>query len=451
MSDDEFRTQPQQPSAGDPDATTPRPTTAPWWAQSAAPQEQPMTGPELAGDHATTVPPAGEATTAMPWLGSQPVATPTTTPRWRRRVAAGVAVGAIALGSGTAGAAISRGIDPAPSSSTSVNAASAPVTPASDVTGPTEPLAKVAAAVQPSVVSINVRTQSGAGEGSGIILRTDGTIVTNNHVVADAADGGGDITVKLSDGRTAKATIIGRDPSSDLAVIRASGLSGLKPATLGSSTSLHVGDTVLAIGSPLGLDGSVTSGIVSALHRQVRLGSSQQQSDPFGGSGMQTQASVGSAIQTDAAVNPGNSGGALVDAQGRVVGINSAIATLGSSSGQSGSIGLGFAIPIDDARTVVDDLLAGRTVQRAQLGVSVGDSPDGGALVASVSSGSAAEKAGLKEGDVITSFAGRKIQDGGDLSTTVRSQKVGASVPLTYTRNGTPSTVTVTLGSSSAT
>lgn len=451
MSDDDFRTQPQQPSAGDPDATTPQPTSAPWWAQSAAPQEQPATGPDLAGEHPTTAPPAGDPTTTVPWLGSQPVATATTTPRWRRRVAAGVAVGAIALGSGTAGAAISRAFDPAPSSSTSVSVASAPVAPASDVTGPTEPLAKVAAAVQPSVVSINVTTQTGAGEGSGIILRTDGTIVTNNHVVAEAADGGGAITVKLSDGRTAKATIIGRDPSSDLAVIRAPGLSGLKPATLGSSASLHVGDTVLAIGSPLGLDGSVTSGIVSALHRQVQLGSSQQQRDPFGGSGTQTQASVGSAIQTDAAVNPGNSGGALVDADGRVVGINSAIATLGSSSGQSGSIGLGFAIPIDDARTVVDDLLAGRTVQRAQLGVSVGDSPDGGALVASVSSGSAAEKAGLKEGDVITSLAGRTIQDGGDLSTAVRSQKVGASVPLTYTRNGTPSTITVTLGSSSAT
>lgn len=434
MTDDVNQNPAKPPSQ---DAPTEAGDITPWWAQSTAPR----------GDTSNA-----EPTTAIPGAGEPPTTTtsaPAATPRWKRRTAASVAVVAIALGSGTAGAVISRGLD-SPPATTSASAPAAPVSLRATVTGPTEPLAKVAAAVQPSVVSITVDAQSGSGEGSGIILRSDGTILTNNHVVADAADGGGTLTVKLSDGRTAKATIVGRDPSSDLAVIRATGLSGLTPATLGTTNTLHVGDTVLAIGSPLGLDGSVTAGIVSALHRQVQLGGSSQ-SDPFGGSNSSTQASVSSAIQTDAAVNPGNSGGALVDAQGRVVGINSAIATLGSSSGQSGSIGLGFAIPIDDAKTVVDALLAGRTVSRAQLGVSVGDSPDGGALVASVTPDSAAAKAGLKEADVITSFGGTAIQGASDLTTAVRAHKPGDKVSLTYTRSGTKATLTVTLGSSNPT
>lgn len=406
---------------------------SPWWAAaSPGTQTQPATPADAPFDGQTIAP------------APLPARSP-----WRRRGLAAAAVVAISLGSGTAGAVIAREAGPSSTAAASIGAPAAPAA-LSSSTSPTQSLAKVAAAVAPSVVSITVESQSGSGEGSGIVLDTDGTILTNNHVVEGAAGGAGKLTVKLSDGRSAAATIVGRDPSTDLAVIRVSGLTGLTAATLGNSSSLHVGDTVLAIGSPLGLDGSVTSGIVSALHRQVRLGSSEQ-SNPFGSGTAQTQASVGDAIQTDAAVNPGNSGGALVDVNGRVVGVNSAIATLGSTGGgQSGSIGLGFAIPVDEAKTVAGALIAGKTPERAVLGVSVADSPDGGALIASVNPGSAAEAAGLKEGDVVTSFGGAQIGDGSDLSAAVRSHKVGEKVKLTLTRNGSTTTLTATLGSANA-
>ncbi len=253
-------------------------------------------------------------------------------PPWGRRAAAGAVLVAVALGGGVTGAVIAGD-----NGTKTVVTSQSPVE-VGGSSAPTENLAKVAAAVSPSVVSITVEAGQGGDTGSGVILRSDGTIVTNNHVVEAAAGGGGAISVKFSDGSTAPATIVGRDPATDLAVIKASGVSGKKPATLGSTGTLHVGDTVLAIGSPLGLEGSVTSGIVSALHRTVALGS-----DNGSGSG----ASVNDAIQTDAAINPGNSGGPLVDDRGRVIGINSAIASLGQSAGgsQSGNIGLGFAIP----------------------------------------------------------------------------------------------------------
>ena len=182
---------------------------------------------------------------------------------------------------------------------------------------------------------------------------------------------------------------------------------------------------------------------MSALHRPVGTGSGESQSS----SG---QASLSNAIQTDAAVNPGNSGGALVDAQGRVVGINSAIATLGAASGQSGSIGLGFAIPIDEAKSVADTLIAGGTVAHAVLGVQITDAPSGGALIDSVSQGSGAANAGLQENDVITAVAGTPVTDGNSLSAAVRAHKVGDQVVVTYTRDGQTRTATVTLGSSTS-
>jgi putative serine protease PepD len=236
-----------------------------------------------------------------------------------------------------------------------------------------------------------------------------------------------------------KGTVVGTDPSDDLAVVRAQGITNATPATLGSSSSLHVADTVLAIGSPLGLEGSVSAGIVSALHRILDEGS--------GG------ARIADAIQTDAAINPGNSGGALLDASGKVVGINTAIATLGGSSdgsSQSGSIGVGFAIPIDLAKQVVADILAGKTPSHAQLGVQVSDAQGGGALLASVTSGSAADKAGLKAGDVITRLGSTDVTDGDTLASAVRAYKAGQQVQVTYTRAGASRTVTVTLGSSSS-
>jgi putative serine protease PepD len=355
-------------------------------------------------------------------------------PPWGRRVGAGAVLVAVAIASGVAGAVIAGN-----NSTKTVVSSQSPV----NITGsgsPTETLAKVAAAVSPSVVSITVDTGSSGDTGSGVILRSDGTIVTNNHVVEAAADGAGTISVKFADGTTASATIVGRDPGTDLAVIKASGVSGKTPATLGSTSTVHVGDTVLAIGSPLGLDGSVSSGIVSALHRTVALGS-----ETGGGSG----ASVSDAIQTDAAINPGNSGGPLVDEHGHVIGVNSAIASLGQSAdgSQSGNIGVGFAIPVDEVRSVANQLINGQTPKHALLGVEINDDPNGGALITSVTSGSAASKGGLQVGDVITEVGQTPTGDGSSLSAAIRARNPGDKVTVHYRRNGVAHTTTVTLGS----
>ena len=310
---------------------------------------------------------------------------------------------------------------------------------ATTVTGgttPTERLARVAAAVQPSVVSITVRGAGGSDEGSGVILRSDGTILTNNHVI-EAAVSGGTMTVAFSDGKTAEATLVGRDAATDLAVIKAGGVSGRRPATLGSSADVNVGDTVLAIGSPLGLEGTVTSGIVSALHRPVNVG------------GSPSATTLSDAIQTDAAINPGNSGGPLVDASGRVIGINSAIATLSGGQAESGSIGVGFAIPIDSAKDVADALMRGETPQHALLGVQVSDVSSGGALVESVTSSGPAANAGLQPGDVITEVDGSTVEDASALTAAVRSHRPGDRVSVTYLRDGETRTATATLGSAS--
>jgi putative serine protease PepD len=353
---------------------------------------------------------------------------------WRRRVVSGALLVALALGSGTTGAVLADRLgDP---DGTTVVTSSAPVGGAT-ATAPSERLARVAAAVQPSVVSVTVSGASGSAEGSGVILRSDGTILTNNHVVEGAGDGGS-LRVRFADGRTAAARLVGRDPSTDLAVIRAQGVSGLKPATLGSSAGLHVGDTVLALGSPLGLDGSVTAGIVSALHRTVDLGGDGRPGP---------SASLSDAIQTDAAINPGNSGGPLVDANGAVVGINTAIASLGG--GGSGNIGVGFAIPVDEARSVAEQLIAGRTPRHALLGVEVSDDPSGGALIGQVTPGSGADRAGLRTGDVVTRVDATPIADGSALAAAIRSRQPGDKVVLTYRRDGQERTATVTLGSAS--
>jgi putative serine protease PepD len=381
-----------------------------------------------------------------------PVPPPRRGNTWRNRALAAVVLAAVAVGGGAAGAALTDHSD-----STRVTSSATTVTGGSSA--PTQQLAKVAAAVQPTVVSIQVTGSNESGEGSGVILRSDGTILTNNHVAAVAANGGS-IKVRFSDGRTATAKILGRDPSNDLAVIKADGVSGLTPATLGSSNDLHVGDTVLAIGSPLGLEGSVSSGIVSALHRTVDLGSenNNDNSSPFGNPfGQDNSGSTSSptvvtdAIQTDAAINPGNSGGALVDSVGRVVGINTAIASLGgtSGSGQSGNIGVGFAIPIDQAKSIADQLVNGQTPSHAQLGVSISDATSGGAVVGQVTPNSGAAKAGLQTGDVVVQADGTNITDADALIGAVRSHKPGDTINITYTRNGQRRTATVTLGSSS--
>ncbi len=363
---------------------------------------------------------------------------------WRTRSLAAGALAAVAIGSGTTGAALAGHFSS--NAVGTVVTASTPIRLTGSTTGASEQLAKVAAAVQPSVVSVMVATSGGSGEGSGVILRSNGTILTNNHVVSDAANGGGSIRVRLADGKTVAATIVGRDPGTDLAVIRASGVSGLSAATLGSSANLHVGDAVLAIGSPLGLDGSVTAGIVSALHRTVSLGDSGQRdpSNRFGQS-QSSSAAVGDAIQTDAAINPGNSGGALVDSRGAVVGINTAIASLGGSS--SGNIGLGFAIPVDEARSVADQLIAGKTPQHALLGVQISDDPAGGAAITSVTPNGAAARAGLRAGDVITKLGATSIDGGSSLAAAVRSHRPGEQATVNYRRGGEQLTASVTFGS----
>ena len=295
----------------------------------------------------------------------------------------------------------------------------------------------VAEKVKPSVVSIEVAGRSAAGEGSGVVLSRDGLIVTNNHVV-DLARAGGEIQVTFSDGRTAPAKVVGTDPATDIAVIRADDAGELTPITLGTSSSLRVGQAVAAVGSPLGLSNTVTTGIVSALERPVRAGGSKSD-----------QSTVIDAIQTDAAVNPGNSGGALVNMNGELIGINSAIASLGGSQGESGSIGLGFAIPVDQARRIADQLIKQGFATRAVLGVAVTDPPRGvGALVRQVEPDGAAGRAGIPENVVITRFGERRIEDGDALVAAVRSRNPGDVVSVTYAdpESNQEKSVDVTLG-----
>jgi putative serine protease PepD len=268
----------------------------------------------------------------------------------RQKLAAMGAATALALGAGGAGAAMTLAL----THESTVYASPTAVSGTSAKAGST---AQVAAAVQPSVVSIQAQTSSGTSGGSGVILRSDGVIMTNAHVVSGAQQ----VAVKFSDGRTASARVVGSDTGDDIAVIKAEGASGLKPATLGDSGTLAVGDQVLAVGSPLGLDGSVTSGIVSALGRQIQEGDSDQQLPPGlrGRLSQQQQTVIENAIQTDAAINPGNSGGALVNASGQVIGVNTAILTAGSSEG---NIGVGFAIPVDSAKKAADKIITGASI-----------------------------------------------------------------------------------------
>jgi putative serine protease PepD len=251
--------------------------------------------------------------------------------RWRRRAAGGAAALVLVIGGGAAGAATVHELSAHRTTGSPVAA-----TTASDSAS----FADVVAKVQPAIVDITVDGASGQGEGSGVVIRSDGMILTNNHVVTGAGQGA-TLTVTFSDGTRRPATVVGTDPGTDLAVVQVSGVSGLTVATFGDSGALRTGDTVVALGSPLGLTGTVTEGIVSALHRQLTVDSTRYTN----------------MIQTDAALNEGNSGGALITTGGQVVGINTAIAT--SGDGSTGSIGVGFAIPSDTARSVADTLMSG--------------------------------------------------------------------------------------------
>lgn len=296
-------------------------------------------------------------------------------------------------------------------------------------------VADIAARVVPAVVSIEIKLGDQGGTGSGVVIDSDGHILTNNHVVAPAVGvPGSTIEATFHNGVRAPLRVVGRDPKTDLAVVKVD-LPNITVAQIGVSANLAVGDGVIAIGSPLGLAGTVTSGIVSAVNRPVRLD----------GEGSDTNAVI-DAIQTDAAINPGNSGGPLVDSTGAVVGLNSAIRT----SGEGGSIGLGFAIPIDDARKIADQLIRTGTVKHADLGINskiVTDGAEDGAQVQNVRPGSAAAEAGILEGDVIVRLGDRPIRVPNELDVAQREHNIGEQVPVQLIRQGRPLTVTATLRS----
>lgn len=298
----------------------------------------------------------------------------------------------------------------------------------------------VADKVLPSVVSIQVQSSQGEAEGSGSVISSDGLIVTNNHVV-EGAGNGSDLVVRTNDNQSLKAKVVAADPSTDIAVIKAEGGENLTPITIGDPSSLKVGQSVVAVGSPLGLQSTVTQGIVSAQNRPV------QATGESGGEG-----SLIDAIQTDAAINPGNSGGALVNLDGELIGIPSVIATLGGGQQESGSIGLGFAIPADQAmetaKQLIDDGKATHPIINAT--VDTRDTSVAGALIADVGKGGPADEAGLESGQVVTKVDDRVVDTGVSLIAGIRSHKVGDEVTLTVTDKdgGNPHEVKVTLTAS---
>ncbi|WP_421082835.1 trypsin-like peptidase domain-containing protein [Rothia nasimurium] len=340
----------------------------------------------------------------------------------------------------------------------------------------------VAAKATPSTVTISATSSTSSGSGSGVIIDGEGHILTNTHVVTlDGATANASIEVQLADGTVRPATVVGTDPTSDLAVIKLENTSGLTltPASLGDSDALNVGDLTVAIGAPLGLSNTVTTGVVSNLVRTIEVASSaadestdsgSSTTDPFGSSpfqfeipGQQSQGTTASStiainvIQTDAAVNPGNSGGALINSAGEVIGINVAIASTDSSStSTSGNIGVGFAIPINYAKRVAQEIIATGSATHGMLGATVTTSPANndssqafgdGALIRELTAGGAAEAAGLQANDVVVAVNGRAITDATELTATVRQAAAGEEVTLTIQRGTSTQDVKVTLGS----
>ena len=408
------------------------------------PPEHPPTAPEGWGAAPPPPPPHGYDATASSsrpasppwgagdagWLRTDPGAPPAGPPppppggtppphrsRGWGRAAALAAVAVLAVGSFVAGQALrDDGSPEAVTSATSVTTAPGRASSDGD-----EPVAAVASALSPAVVQI----ETGSGLGSGFVYDADqGLILTAAHVV----EGASDVTLRLADGRTADGTVVGTDAGSDIAVLRTDA-DGLTAASLALGESPEVGQLAVAIGSPFGLDQTVTSGIVSAVGRTVET--------PGGAVAM---------VQTDAPINPGNSGGALADRDGRVIGVNDSIA---SESG--GNVGVGFAVPIDTAKQIADQLVAGEPITSGYLGVSAGDVTDGsvqGAQVVQVEPGGPADEAGLETGDVITSVDDDAITSSADLVAAVRSRAPDTEVALTVDRQGDQAQVTVTLGQS---
>jgi putative serine protease PepD len=418
--------QQQQPHAGQPGQQYPEQAAQQQAAEQQSAQQQPFQAQQ---PHSTQQFPQ-----AQPWpsAGGHPATPPV--PQQRNRHtgliagAAAVALVAALVGGGIGGfVGYQLGGDKG-----SVTSLEQPRPARSASTAPQGSIQQVAEKVLPSVVQLQVATARGAGEGSGIVLSSDGYILTNNHVVEGGGQGGR-VTALFHDNRSVPVRVVGTDPKSDLAVVKAD-ITGLTPAELGRSDDLPVGASVVAIGSPFGLSGTVTSGIISAKDRPVRAG---------GESG--SQDTVLNALQTDAAINPGNSGGPLVDIDGQVVGINSAIYSPGSGQEQAGSVGLGFAIPIDQARRIATELKDTGSATQTTLGVTITNAQQPGAQVHEVVSGGPAEQAGIRSGDVITKIDDRAILDPDALVAAVRSHAPGDRVRITIAGPGGERTVDATL------
>ncbi|MGC5222747.1 S1C family serine protease [Micromonospora sp. DT81.3] len=487
---------PSQPSApapapaasGAPAAPTyrpapPLPSAQPWTAPQQTAPTQPLGSSAGTGDdRAYAGPPTGQSfgvtapQQSYAWAPSAPAGAATDTKKNKGAgkvvgliVAAALVGGAAGLGGAAAGNSLFPGQTQSPAAAPSAVTVNNP----DDVNATTA----IATKTLPSVVTIEVSSGSAGGSGSGVILTSDGYVVTNTHVVTlDGATADPAIRVTTSDGHLYDAEVVGLDPVYDLAVIKLADAEGLTPIEFADSSDLNVGSSTVAVGAPLGLANTVTTGIVSALNRSIEIASAavpdtgdesdQSEEAPAPGEGgpftfdipgqQQSQTpsetiSI-SVIQTDAAINPGNSGGALVDGEGRLIGINVAIASAGSSSGQSGSIGVGFSIPSNVVQRVTDEIIENGVATHGLLGanVSAASSIEGstiaGAYIAAVSEGGAAASAGLREGDVVTEFNGVPITDQVDLTAQVRAAAAGSDASLTYVRDGESVTVDVTLG-----
>ncbi|MGV8966769.1 MAG: S1C family serine protease [Cellulomonas sp.] len=452
---------PSQPMQQQPYAP-PQPPIAPaqpvGWGHPAPVRPTPAlnaTAPNLATDPSAdpfsllnAYPPAG------PTGQQEPTGTRTSTQTGSRRlwisVVGAAAAAALIASLGTAGlmAGVLGDNNNATTSSSSlatIGKARTDTAPVSGSTSDNPNWEKVSAAVAPSVVAIQVTTANGGAEGSGVIIDAAGHVLTNNHVV----NGADSVQVTLSDGRLYKATIVGADSTTDLAVVQITDPpSDLAPAAMGDSGAVAVGEAVMAVGNPLGLANTVTTGIISALDRPVSASAESG-----------TSVVVTNAIQIDAAINPGNSGGPLFDAQGRVIGITSSIATLSGGSGsQSGSIGLGFAIPINLAQNIAGQLVKSGTAEHAFLGVSLTDgnatasgTTRKGAVIQQVTSGSPADAAKLQVNDVVVAIDGSPVAGAESLTAYVRERAAGDTTKLTIVRDGKVLDVTVTLAAKAAT
>ena len=453
-------------------------------AQGSAPHGHSSAGTPAWGAPAYGAPPTGDPGAYTQYATAAPAAPSSTRtrrgkgrgPGWLALLVAMVITALLAVGTTLAIGGGTTGASSTPSSSASSTQTSAQTVAPVQSSGDSPDWEAVAAAVSPATVTITVESSSSSDIGSGVVYDASGHIVTNYHVVSAAISSSstsqtsstttsGTISVSLSDGTVYDASVVGYDQTTDLAVLQLKNPpSHLTVATFGSSADLVVGQPVMAIGSPLGLSDTVTTGVVSALNRPVEVSTSETQetdpNDPFGQLPQQGQSStttdsvITNAIQVDASINPGNSGGPLFDSTGAVIGINSSIASLSSSSDSSGSIGLGFAIPSDLVKSVTDQLISTGTVDHAVLGVTIQSGTatvDGttrvGAEVASVTSGGAADKAGIKEGDVILSVDGNQVTSAKSLSGYVRRYKGGDTVTIEFARHGKVQKVEATLGS----